>query len=381
MDRRQSIVGVFRGARRLTTLAVGYVPGIWAVSSGEKSQAPTPQRRKQARQKGQGWHSPDFQSGLGLLVAFIMLRLYLPWVGHQLGTLEAATLTLAEAPKAFAQNLGSIIMVGGHTAMGILMALVLPVMVIGVASGLLQSGFRVSLVPLSPDFNRMNPVSGLQRMFSRESLWLLVKGILKLGIIGIAAGLVIWHQIKVYPTLIGQPLGVAVHQAFVLLTAVLWRAALAYILIGVVDIGYQYLKFQNDLKMTHHELRDEMKDVEGNPLIRGKRREMAKKLARTGMRQVKDSQVIITNPTHYAVALKWDDKVMQAPVLVAKGADEVALAIRELAYEHQVPIVDNPPLARSLYLVPLGQAIPEEHYQAVAEILSFLIRRRGRYSS
>lgn len=107
---------------------------------------------------------------------------------------------------------------------------------------------------------------------------------------------------------------------------------------------------------------------------------MAKKMARTGMRQVKDSQVVITNPTHYAVALKWDDRVMQAPVLVAKGTDETALAIRELAYTHQVPIVDNPPLARSLYLIPLGQAIPEEHYQAVAEILSFLIRRRGRTS-
>ena len=381
MDGCQSIVGIFRGARRLTTIAIRYLPGIWAASSGEKSQAPTPQRRKQARQKGQGWHSPDFQSGLGLLVAFVLLRIYLPWVAQQLGTLEGATLTMAEAPKAFSQNLGSIIMVGGHTAMAILMTLVLPVTVIGLISGLLQSGFRFSVVPLTPDFTRLDPIKGLQRMFSRESLWLLAKGLLKLGIIGVAAGLVIWHQIKTYPSLIGQPLGVAVHHAFLLLTAVLWRAALAYILIGMVDIGYQYIKFQNDLKMTHQELRDEMKDVEGNPLMKGKRREMAKKLARTGMRQVKESQVIITNPTHYAIALKWDDQTMPAPVLVAKGADELALAIRELAYEHQVPIVDNPPLARSLYLVPLGQSIPEEHYQAVAEILSFLIRRRGRTSS
>lgn len=379
MDRCEPIVGVFRGARRLTTLAV-YIPGIWAVSSGEKSQAPTPQRRKQARQKGQGWHSPDFQAGLGILVAFVLLRIYLPWVGQQLARLEAATLTLAQAPKAFAQNLGSIVMVGGHTAMAILLTLVVPVTIVGVVSGLLQSGFRFSLIPLTPDFNRMNPIQGLQRMFSRDSLWLLLKGLLKLGVIGVAAGLVIWHQIKTYPSLIGEPLGIAVHQAFLLLTAVLWRAALAYILIGMVDIGYQYMKFQNDLKMTHQELRDEMKNMEGNPLIRGKRREMAKKMARTGMRQVKDSQVVITNPTHYAVALKWDDRVMQAPVLVAKGTDETALAIRELAYTHQVPIVDNPPLARSLYLIPLGQAIPEEHYQAVAEILSFLIRRRGRTS-
>ena len=361
----------------MTATVVGLWPEIYALN-GEKSQAPTPQKRQKARQQGQGWHSPDFQSGLGLLVGFVLLRLYLPWAGQQMGGVEAQILAMAGSAGPFAQNLGSLIAVGGHVALEILVPLVLPILVIGLLVGLLQSGFRFSLVPLTPDFNRLNPITGLQHMFSKDGLWLLIKGLLKLLIIGMTAGFVIWHQVLSYPALISQSLGVAVHQGFLLLTAVLWRAALAYILIGIADIGYQYVAFQRSLKMSTQEVRDEFKEVEGDPRLKGKRRDMARNLARTGLRQVKEAQVVITNPTHYAVALKWNDKTMTAPTVVAKGADEAALAIRELAYEHQVPVIDNPPLARSLYLVPLGQAIFEDHYQAVAEILAFLIRRKRR---
>ncbi len=360
------------------TASIGWeLPAIFALS-GEKSQAPTPQKRKQARGKGQGWHSPDFQSGLALLAGFVLLRIYLPWAGQQLGGVEAQILTMSSTPGPFAQNLGSVVVVCAHVIVAVLIPLVLPIAAVGIGVGLLQSGFRFSLVPLAPDFTRLNPLTGLQRMFSRDGLWLLVKGLLKMAIIGVSAGLAIWHQMLTYPNLINQPLGVAIHQGFLLLTAVLWRAALAYVLIGVADLAYQYMAFQRSLRMTTQEVRDEFKETEGDPRLKGKRRDIARKLARTGLRQVKNSQVVITNPTHYAVALKWDDKVMAAPAVAAKGVDDTALAIRELAYQHGVPVIDNPPLARSLYLVPLGQTIPEEHYQAVAEILAFLIRRKGR---
>jgi len=147
-------------------------------------------------------------------------------------------------------------------------------------------------------------------------------------------------------------------------------------LIGILDLGYQWFKFQKDMRMTTQEVKDEMKDTEGDSRLKGRRREMARRLARTGIKAVQNSQVLVTNPTHVAVALKWDDSTMAAPEVVAKGQEELALEMRRIAYDHQVPVVENPPLARSLYGVPLGQAIPEEHYQAVADILAFVLRRR-----
>jgi len=143
---------------------------------------------------------------------------------------------------------------------------------------------------------------------------------------------------------------------------------------------YQYLSFQRSLRMSTTEVRDEMKEMEGDPRIRGRRRQLHRKLVQTGLRDVKTASVVVTNPTHYAVALKWDDRTMQAPTVIAKGTDETALVMREIAYQESIPVVENPPLARSLYVVPLGSAISEDHYQAVADILAFIIRRRRGWS-
>ena len=205
---------------------------------------------------------------------------------------------------------------------------------------------------------------------------MLVKGLLKMAIIGVAVGLVISTQLRSYAELIVMPFGQALSESGKLLIAVLERATAAFFLMGIVDAAYQYRSFQDSLKMSQQEIRDEMKDSEGDPRLRGRRREMHRRLILTGMREVKNASVVITNPTHYAVALKWDEQAMPAPVVAAKGTDEVALAMREIAYENSIPIVENPPLARALYVVPLGEVIKEEHYQAVADILAFIIRRK-----
>lgn len=343
--------------------------------AGEKSHAPTPRRRQRARQQGQGWFSPDFQAAFGLLVAFLGLRWYLPWAGRHLAEYSAAVWSTPPG-GGFALGLTAVSVLSLKTLAIVLWPFALPLGALGMLVGMGQTGGRFALSRLAPDFRRLNPVTGLARMFSREGLWLLVKGLLKLLVIGMAAGSVVAGQIRVYPQLVAMSLGSALHEGVTLLTAVLWRAAAAFFLIGVVDLGYQVARYQRSLKMTTDELRDEQKEMEGDPRMRARRREQARRLARTGLKEIKNAQVVITNPTHLAVALKWDERVMVAPEVVAKGEDHVALEMRRIAYDHSVPVVENPPLARSLYLVPLGRPIPEQHYQAVADILAFILRRR-----
>lgn len=341
----------------------------------ERTQAPTPRRRQRARQEGQGWFSPDFQAGLALVVAVMVLRWYMPYMGRQLESMEAAILALNTGPN-FAVAWYVAVGVAVHALIRALIPIGLPVLAVGLAASFAQGGMRFNLGRLAPDFSRLDPLAGLTRMFSSESVWMLAKGFLKMGVIGVAVELAIAANIRSYADLIMMPLGSALLASSQLLTSVLLRAAAAFLVIGAVDAGYQYYTFQQSLRMSTEEVRDEMKEIEGNPQIRARRRQMHRRFIQTGMREVKNSSVIVTNPTHYAVALKWDAKTMQAPVVAAKGSDEVALAMREIAFQESIPIVENPPLARALYLVPLGETIQEEHYQAVADILAFIIRRR-----
>ena len=341
----------------------------------ERTQAPTPRRRQRAREEGQGWFSPDFQAALALLVAVLILRWYLPYSGRQLAYMESAILSLGTVPH-FGVAWYSAVAVAAHSLIRVLMPIGLPIAGVGLLAGFAQGGLRFNVQRLAPDFGRLNPLMGLARMFSGQSMWLLAKGFLKMGIIGVAVGVAIWAHLRTYAELIMMPLGSALSVSSTLLTGLMLRAAAAFFVIGAVDAAYQYHAFQKSLRMSTEEVRDEMKELEGDPKIRGRRRQMHRRLIQTGMREVKNASVIVTNPTHFAVALKWDEKIMPTPVVLAKGTDEVALAMRDIAYQESIPIVENPPLARSLYLVPLGETIREEHYQAVADILAFIIRRR-----
>lgn len=354
------------------------LPPVFLALSGDRSHAPTPQRRQRARREGKGWHSPDFQAGLALLAAVLILRLALPAAADRLTAMESAILQVPPG-GGFAANIWNVWLVAAGAFVAATIPVALPLMAIGVLWGFVQNGFRFSPGRLLPDWSRLNPVTGLIRMFSRDSAWALVKGLMKMAVIGLAAGWVIRGQLAMYPALIAMPLGAALGEAGRMLYAVMMRAAEAFLAVGLIDLGYQYWNFQQSLKMSTQEIRDEVKDTEGNPLIKGKRREIARRLARAGLKEVKTAQVVVTNPVHFAVALKWDEKTMQAPIVAAKGQDEMALHIRELAYQYEVPVVENPPLARALYQVPLGQPIEEEHYQAVADILAFLIKRRRPY--
>ncbi len=350
-------------------------PVRWLATGGEKSHPATQHRKEQAKRKGQGWHSPDFQAAVGLLTAFVILRIELQGLGGGLAHMMAGMLAAPLLPD-FRLNLANLLGVVGRALLLSIVPVVVPLGLLGIAIGLLQNGFRVSTAKLAPDWTRLNPAQGLARIFSRQTLWALVKGLLKMGLIGAAAAWVIGGQLAAYPAMLTVPLGVSLKEAAAMVAALfLWTGG-AYLGIAVLDMGWQYYSYQQSLRMSTQDLRDEVKDTEGDPRLRGRRREIRRKWARTGLGQVRSAQVVIANPTHYAVALAWDERTMPAPTVVAKGVDDMAWTIRRLAAEHDVPVVENPPLARSLFEVPVGTTIREEHYQLVADILAVIISRR-----
>ncbi|MBX5467167.1 MAG: EscU/YscU/HrcU family type III secretion system export apparatus switch protein [Firmicutes bacterium] len=350
-------------------------PELLALGGGEKQHGPTPRRRQRAREQGQGWRSPEFQTATALAVTVLVFTWYLPWAGRQAVGWERWALTLPVGPG-FDAEVWAI----GQQALSAVVELAAPLALaaaaVGVGIAAWQSGFRWQFARLVPDFGRINPVTGLARIFSRQGLWQLMEGLLKLLAMGTVVGVYLAGNLGPLATMSGMPLSQAMGVGERLAVGAMVRGALAYWAIAVVDLVVQIRRFEASLRMTTQELRDEFRETEGDPKIRGRRREIMRRLARSGLSAVSRATVVVTNPEHYAVALAWDEATMVAPTVVAKGEGETALRIRELAEESAVPVVANPPLARALYLVPIGQPIPEEHYRVVAEIIAFVWRRR-----
>ncbi len=246
------------------------------------------------------------------------------------------------------------------------------------AATLLQTGFLLRAAALQPDLSRISPLAGLKRMFGIQGLVQVIKALAKLAVLGTCLYFAVQ---RVLPTLPSAPFDlpqrlyqqVLSHSWHLLLLLLGSQAAIAG-----ADVLWERVSLNRKLRMSHQDLRDEHKESEGNPQIKQKLRQLARARAgRRMMQQVPKAAVVITNPTHYAVALTYERGAQGAPRLVAKGADDVAAKIRELAREHRVPIVANPPLARSLYRVELDTEIPAEHFRAVAEIIAYVWRMRA----
>jgi flagellar biosynthetic protein FlhB len=253
-------------------------------------------------------------------------------------------------------------------------------LVLGAGAQVLQSGWVWSTERLQWDPARLNPIAGLRRMISGRSLVELAKAFLKIGLI---AAVLYWRlreEMLALPLLLQMELQAAFFQAGRLaLGLILWTAAVLVVL-AAADYAYQRWQLGRDLRMSRQEVKQEQRETEGDPIIRSRIRSLQREKARRRMMQeVPKADVVITNPTHLAVALKYDGILMSAPVVVAKGAGFIAERIREVALENGVPIIENKPLARSLHaLVDIGREIPSELYQAVAEILAMILRAKGR---
>jgi flagellar biosynthetic protein FlhB len=251
-------------------------------------------------------------------------------------------------------------------------------MVVALVSPMFIGGWMFSTKALMPNFGRMNPISGLGNMVSSRSAVELGKAIVKAIVIGAIAWAVAKSQIDAVLMLGVEPVSTGgAHLGEILLTSFITIAS-GLVLIAAVDVPYQMWHYANKLKMTREEVRQESKESDGNPEIKGKMRQLQREMARRRMMsEVPTADVVVTNPTHYAVALKYTDGKMRAPKVVAKGADAVAAKIRELAQENKVPLLEAPPLARALYThAELGDEIPEGLYTAVAEVLAYVFQLR-----
>ena len=242
----------------------------------------------------------------------------------------------------------------------------------------IQVGWKVTGKPLQPKFDKFNPINGFKRIFSKDSIFELVKSILKIFVIVYVA----YTSIRGHAQDIFILYEIPLMQAIMLCGTVIINAglkiSLVYLVIGLADFIYQKYRFNEDMKMTKQEVKDEFKNTEGNPEIKGRQRQRMREASRRRMMQdVPKADVVITNPTHFAVAIKYDAETSKAPVVLAKGEDYLAQKIKEAAREHHIEIVENKPLARMLYAnVDIGQEIPPELYQAVAEILAMVYNMR-----
>ena len=242
----------------------------------------------------------------------------------------------------------------------------------------IQVGWKVTGKPLQPIFDKFNPINGFKRIFSKDSIFELVKSILKIFVIVYVA----YTSIRGHAQDIFILYEIPLMQAIMLCGTVIINAglkiSLVYLVIGLADFIYQKYRFNEDMKMTKQEVKDEFKNTEGNPEIKGRQRQRMREASRRRMMQdVPKADVVITNPTHFAVAIKYDAETSKAPVVLAKGEDYLAQKIKEAAREHHIEIVENKPLARMLYAnVDIGQESPPELYQAVAEILAMVYNMR-----
>ncbi|MBF0284590.1 MAG: flagellar biosynthesis protein FlhB [Magnetococcales bacterium] len=251
--------------------------------------------------------------------------------------------------------------------------------ILAAAGPVLQHGWLVSWEPVKPKFSKLNPIAGLKRLFSFNSIIELGKSILKMGLISLV---VYWALKDQAAGLLGLADSTIAGVAQLLVDdslSILWQVTMAFAAMAVLDFAYQKHEYIKNLRMTKQEVKDELKSTEGDPQIKGRIRQIQREMAqRRMMKEVPQADVVITNPTHYAIALKYTPGEMHAPKVVAKGRDLVAQRIRELARENGVPLVENPPLARALYQdVELDRYVPPELFKAVAEVLAYVFRLRG----
>jgi len=346
----------------------------------DKTEEPTHKRLQDARQKGQVANSREVNTWFILLAVTIILAVLAPAMATDVLETLAPFISAPHAIPTDGLFLRDFF--AGIVETLAIAALVATIMLIVAAliGGVIQHGPLFTTEPVIPKLSKISPQKGAKRLFSARSLVEFAKSLGKVLIVGTIAALVLWPQLdrmETYVTLApAEVLGEMARLALLLLVTVVAVMAV----IAVADLVYQKYEHTKQLRMSKREVKDEHKQAEGDPHIRARLRQIRLERARRRMmQQVPEADVVITNPSHYAVALKYDDRTMEAPKLIAKGSDRVAERIREVAVENAIPVVENPPLCRALYAsVDLDRPIPIEHYQAVAEVISYVWRLKGR---
>lgn len=350
--------------------------------SGEKTEKATPKKKNDARKKGQVAKSQEVGTAFLFLTIFVALSVFAPWMLRQLISMYYLNFSMVINIDNFFLDRARVV-THIYSMFASTLLIVAPVslvaFVVGFIANLMQVGWKPSPEALKPKFSNLNPISGFKKMFSMKLLVDLVKNLLKFGVIFYAIYSILMDHIDIIPALIHLELMEAVAMLSGLAVAMGIRVGMFFIFIAAADYAYTVFKHAKDLRMSKQDQKDEHKQSEGDPQIKGKIKQRMREAAmKRMMSDVPSADVIITNPTHYAVAIKYDKSKGLAPVVVAKGADLVAKRIRDVATENNVQLVENKPLARTLYAsVDIGREIPPELYQAVAEILAYVYKLKN----
>ncbi len=347
-------------------------------SGAEKSEEPTAKRKQQAREKGEIARSRELNTLAILLGGTAGLLLFGAHLGSKVLEIMQRNFELPRELLYSERYMALHLLYAAKDAAEGLWPLFLILLIAAIVGPVALGGFLFTMEPLTPKFSRMNPLSGLKRMFSLKSLVELVKALAKFLVVLMVALLVLSRAQDGLFELAHQPLELAILSAIETIGWCAFWLACAMILIAAVDVPFQMWDSKKKLKMTKQEVRDEHKDTEGKPEVKGRIRRLQMEMAqRRMMEAVPEADVVITNPTHFSVALKYDEDGGRAPVLLAKGGDNMAMKIREIANQHQVIILESPPLARAIYYsTELDDEIPAGLYMAVAQVLAYVYQLR-----
>jgi len=351
-------------------------------SSAERTEEPTARRLEKAREEGQIARSVELNTAVLLVTATMFFTFSGQWMFDKLGQLFVSQLQFDRKVMDKADLLPAIFAQSVFDGYVIIFPIMITLAVLAILSTGLTGGFIFSSKLLMPNFAKLNPMSGLARIFGIKAVIELGKSILKFSIVTIILYLTVMHNMEALLNLNRMDLNVAVKQAGSMIVDACFWMSMGLVLIALLDVPLQIYQVNKKLKMTKQEVKDEMKDSEGRPEIKAQIRRRQREMANNKMMsKVKDADVVITNPQHFAVALQYDPTSDGAPILIAKGADELARKIREIAKEEGVEIFEAPELARALYFTTkLDTIIPEELYHAVAQVIAYVFSLNDAYS-
>lgn len=348
-------------------------------SSQDKNLPATERKLQKTRADGQGARSRDLSHlailGTGALLMFIGSQPLIDHLREAMAKQLVFNAAAAKTPGLMLERLQSMLGLG----LGIAIIFALVTTTASVLSGVAAGGWIFSFKPVTPQFSRLNPLSGIKNLFSKQQLTTVVKMVLMTTILGFVAWKYMSSRIAEVASVSAQPSPMALSMVGSWLATGITLLLVVVLLVAVIDVPLQAFLFKSRLKMSHEEVKQEHKESEGNPQLKGKIRQKQREIAdRASVSAVPRADFVVTNPTHYAVALRYDDATMAAPQVIAKGTDLVALKIRELAGAHQIPVLESPMLARALYAhADLDQAIPAALYTAVAQVLAYVYRLKA----
>ncbi len=352
---------------------------------GEKTEEATPKKKEESRKEGQVAQSKEVVTGATLLATFLALRYFIGYLGNRFYESFQHFYGDIEYYVSEGMNTVSAANVLNEILIEIMLA-VAPFLIIGLVVGFLatkmQFKWMITGKPLQPKFNKLNPISGFKRIFSMQALVNLLFSILKIVLISYIAYTSVVEQAGIIFNAYDMSIPSCLVFLYELIVDMGIKMSAVMLAVGAADFMFQRWKHNRDLKMSKQEVKDEFKNTEGDPKVKGQQKQrMMQASQRRMMQSIPQADVVITNPTHFAVALKYDANVSQAPVVTAKGADFLAYKIKDIAREHHIEIVENKPLARMLYYnVDLNREIPPELYQMVADVLAYVYSLKNRIS-